>query len=322
MSRAMSRVLVTGAAGHLGTVLLPHLLGDPRIARVVAFDRVAPGLRHEKLEIVVGDIAGPRLAPALAGADAVIHLAFVVLGRRAGRDRALMRRINVEGTARVVALARGAGAGRLVHASSVAVYGAWPDNPPLIDEDQPRRPTPGFAYAEDKAAVEDWLDQFAAAERGFAVTRLRLHAIVGPHALPLVNALARSRLYPRAEGPAPAVQCLWEEDAASAVLAALRGPPGIYNIAAPGPVRCRDLVCAGGRFAVGIPFGHAERLHRLLWQATGACGDPGWLAGLRHPLTVSNARAAASLGWRARFSVSDCVRAVRQGARSAPVSPA
>jgi UDP-glucose 4-epimerase len=311
----MSRVLVTGAAGHLGTALLPRLLADPDIARIIAFDRAPPATRHEKLEIVVGDIMGSRLALALEGVDAVVHLAFIVLAQSLGgrrQDRALMRRVNVEGTRRVVALARQAGARRLIYASSVAVYGAWPDNPPLIDEDQPRRPMPGFAYGEDKAAVEDWLDCFEAEGSGLAVTRLRLHAIVGPNALPLVNRLARSRLYLRLAEPQPRVQCLWEEDAASAIIAALKGPAGIYNIAAPKPVRYRDLVGADGRFGLGVPFASAERLHRLISRWTGAWGELGWLAGFRYPLAVSAERAAAALGWKARFSVSDCVRALRQ----------
>jgi UDP-glucose 4-epimerase len=314
----MRRVLVTGAAGHLGRVLLPRLLSDPRIARVTAFDRTAPAIRHAKLDVAIGDIVDADLALLLDGAEAVVHLAFVVLAASLGsrrRDRALMRRINVEGTRRLVTQARAAGVRRFVYTSSVAVYGAWPDNPPLIDECQPRRPNPGFAYAEDKAEVEDWLDGFAAGD--LAMTRLRLHAIVGPNALPLINTLARSRVYLRVPDPQPAVQCVWEEDAARAILAALDGCPGIYNIAAPDAVSHRELVCSAGRLGWGVPFGAAERLHRLVWPLTGAWGDPGWLAGLKYPLAVSTARAAAGLGWRARHSVRDCVQAMRRDPRRA-----
>lgn len=312
----MSRVLVTGAAGHLGRVLLPRLVTEPEIASVIAFDRVPPAVRHEKLEIQVGDILGPGLLSALEGVDAVVHLAFVVLAQSLGaerRNRALIKRINVDGSRRVAALAREAGARRLIHASSVAVYGAWPDNPPLIDEGRPRRPTPGFAYGEDKAAVEDWLDCFGAEESALAITRLRFHAIVGPNAQPLLNRLGHSRLYFFVPETEPEVQCLWEEDAASAVVAALKGPAGIYNIAAPEPLPYRDLVRADGRLGLGVPLASAERLHPLLSRWTGAWGEPGWLAGFRYPLTVSAERAAAALGWKARFSVLDCVRALRQG---------
>jgi UDP-glucose 4-epimerase len=311
----MSRVLVTGAAGHLGRVFLPRLLADPRVTGVVAFDRTAPTISHPKLEVVLADIIGPSLAPLLKGADAVVHLAFVVLAASLGsqrRNRALMRTINVEGTRQVVTQAHDAGVRRLVYTSSVAVYGARPDNPPLIDENQPRRPTPGFAYAEDKAEVEDWLDRFEVKQGDLAITRLRLHAVVGPHALPLVNTLARSRFYVRVPDPQPWVQCVWEQDAASAILAALHGRPGVYNIAAPDPVSYRELVCADGRISFGVPFAVAERMHRLVWPLTGAWGDPGWLAGLKYPLAVSTARAATELGWRASYSVGDCVRAMRQ----------
>jgi UDP-glucose 4-epimerase len=313
------RVLVTGAAGHLGSALLPVLLSETRIASVIAFDLVAPRLRHPKLRILIGDVLGPALAQAFEGVDAVIHLAFVVPSAERGpqrKDRALIRAINLGGTRRVAARAAAAGVSRLIYTSSVAVYGAWPDNPLLIDEDRPLRPNPGFSYGEDKAAVEDWLDGFTASGPSLAVTRLRLAAIVGPNALPLVNALARSRIYPSVPDPQPAVQCLWEGDAVAAILAAFEGSAGVYNIAAPGARPYRDLVRLDSRLAVGLPFSPMERLHGLVSHFSSRWGDKGWLAGLKYPLVVTTARAESALDWRARLSVEECVRHMRRGRRA------
>jgi UDP-glucose 4-epimerase len=311
------RVLVTGAAGHLGSALLPPLLADSRIESVIAFDRVGLRARHPKLAVVTGDIMGDALAPALERIDAVIHLAFVVLSASLGprhRDREMRRAINVEGTRRVVESAAAAGVSRLIYTSSAAVYGAWPDNPPLIGEDVPLRAMAGFAYSEDKVAVERWLDGFAPAHPEIAVTRLRLHAIVGPNAWPLTNALARARIYP-SDVHAP-VQCLWEDDAAAAILAALNGPPGTYNIAAPGARPFGELARLDGRFAVGLPYRLMDRAQALGARVSGRWGDPGWLAGLKYPIVVSTARAESDLHWRARRSVEECVRAMRQGRAS------
>ena len=308
------RVLVTGAAGHLATVLLPAFLDDPGIRSVIAFDRVPLRMAHPKLSVVTGDILDETLVPALDGIDAVIHLAFVVMSASLGlqaNDRALRRAINVEGTRRVVTLAAAAGVGRLVYSGSAAVYGAWPDNPPLIGEDHPLRPMPGFAYSEDKVAVERWLDEFAPAHPEIAITRLRLHAIVGPKSWPLTNALARARVYPSDANAA--VQCLWEDDAASAIRAALNGPAGIYNIAAPEARPFRDLARLDGRLALGMPYRLLERAQWFATRISTRWGDPGWFPGLKCPIVVSTARAEAALHWRARYSVEECVRTVRRG---------
>jgi UDP-glucose 4-epimerase len=308
------RVLVTGAAGHLGRALLPALLADPQVESVIAFDLVEPRTNHPKLFVLTGDILGEALPPALEGVDAVIHLAFVVIGARLGRnarDRALRHAIDVGGTRRVVKSAAEAGVTRLVYASSAVVYGAWPDNPPLIDEDYPLRAMAGFTYGEHKIAVERWLDAFTPAHPNIAITRLRLAAIVGPNAWPLINALARARIYPlNAHAP---VQCLWEDDAAAAILAALAGPAGTYNVAAPGARPFAMLARLDGHCALGVPYRVVDCAHACAARVSGRWGDPGWLTGLKYPIVVSTARAEEALHWRARLCVEECVRGMRRG---------
>ena len=61
------------------------------------------------------------------------------------RDEALMARVNVEGTRRVLAAAAAVSATRIVRISSATVYGAWPSNPVPLTEDAPLRPNPHFS---------------------------------------------------------------------------------------------------------------------------------------------------------------------------------
>lgn len=308
------RVLVTGAAGHTARALLPALLADPRIDRVVALDRHPPLLTHPRLSPVQADIRDPGLARLLEGADAVIHLAFIVLAQSLGRqrrDRALMRAINVGGSRNLFRSARQAGVRQVVYTSSVATYGAWPDNPALIPETQPCRPQPGFAYSEDKAAVEQWLDIFTSQYPDLAVTRLRLHAVIGPHGQALVNAIATSPIGLRPADPDLRIQCIHEEDAVSAILAALHyGQKGIFNIAAPQPIPWHEIP---RRITLPIPIALAHGLHRMVWPFTDALGDPGWLLGLRYPLVVATQRAETELAWQARYDVAAAIAQVRAG---------
>lgn len=308
------RVLVTGAAGHTARALLPALLADPGIDRIVALDRYPPILTHPRITPLQADIRDPDLVRYLESADVVIHLAFIVLAQSLGRqrrDRALMRAINVTGSQNLFRAARQAGVRQVVYTSSVAAYGAWPDNPARIPETQPRRPQPGFAYGEDKAAVEQWLDTFTGQHPDLAVTRLRLHAVIGPHGQALVNAIATSPVGLRLPDPDLRIQCIHEEDAVGAILAALHyGQQGIFNVAAPHPIPWQQIP---RRLTLPLPIALAHRLHRIVWPFTAVLGDPGWLWGLRYPLVVDTRRAQAELAWQARYDVATAIAQVRAG---------
>jgi len=306
------KVLVTGSAGHLARAVLPRLCADPRISRVTGVDLHPGEFRHPRFREYRCDIRGPDLAARMADHQAVIHMAFVVmrgdLGRRR-RDRALMRDINVAGSRHVFQCAAAAGVERAVHLSSAAAYGAWPDNPPRLEETAVLRPNPGFAYAEDKAEVERWLDAFGDAPRAPALVRLRPHAIVGPHAHPLLRALLRQPFYPRLPDPQPLTQCIWEDDVAEAVLKGLFSPStGVFNLAAEPAVGFRDLQRHIHRRALPVPFALVRAAVRGLWPLTGAAGEPGWVEGLRHSLALDCSRARRLLGWQPRWSVYDCVQ--------------
>jgi len=111
--------IVTGATGHLGNVLVRHLLERGRAVRAVVQPRddlaALAGLAVERAEADVTDAAA--LERAFAGGEVVFHLAGLV-SITAGQE-ARLRAVNVEGTRNVVAACRRAGVRRLVYASSV-----------------------------------------------------------------------------------------------------------------------------------------------------------------------------------------------------------
>src|SRR6185295_434498 len=128
--------------GTFGFGLIPLLQADARIGRIVGiarrpFDPAEHG--WTKMEYRRGDVRDPAaLESAFAGADVVVHLAFLITGGGAGR--AAIRAINVDGTLSAFAAAAAAGARRFVYASSVAAYGFGRDNPISLTEDWPTRP--------------------------------------------------------------------------------------------------------------------------------------------------------------------------------------
>src|SRR5919108_1683409 len=116
-------VAITGPTGTFGFGLVPLLQDDARIARMVGiarrpFDPAEHG--WTKMTYRQGDVRDPdALEEAFAGADVVVHLAFMITGT-ASRDT--IRAINVEGTLNAFRAAAAAGARRLVYPPSGAAY--------------------------------------------------------------------------------------------------------------------------------------------------------------------------------------------------------
>lgn len=150
----MAKVLLTGATGFLGGHLLSQLLADGHQVRALYRNEASrQALAGLPVEWVAGDICDlPSLSHALReGADWLFHVA----GDTASWQPrfAAQWRINVEGTRNVVHAAREARVGRLIHTSSVAVYGLTDT---LIDETAPLLGRDGpVHYAHSKAVAEE-----------------------------------------------------------------------------------------------------------------------------------------------------------------------
>jgi nucleoside-diphosphate-sugar epimerase len=238
-------VVVTGAGSTVARSILDSLAMDPEIGSVLALDiRPYDGLRSPKIRTRIADVRDrDALLAAFSSADAVIHLAFVVVTDVP--DRAAVREINIEGSRRVLEAAADSGVRKVVYTSSVAAYGAVPGNPRVLTEEDPCRGLENerdFFYAYTKAAVEQIMDDFSLSHPETVVTRLRSHIVVGPRVLEgsaqlrLLAGLARpSRSFWgfRPAGPnGRLAQYTHEDDLARAVLYALHHDlPGAYNIA-------------------------------------------------------------------------------------------
>lgn len=166
------RVLITGGTGFIGRAVLARLVRSrwtPRLAlrKPLAF----PGIETE----TVGDLAGePNWQSALAGCDAVIHLAarVHVLHETETDSEAAFAAVNAHGTERLAREARAAGVKRFIFISSVKA--AAEASEALLDDSVPSQPE--SAYGKSKRAGEIAL----AAIEGLDVTILRAPLVFGP----------------------------------------------------------------------------------------------------------------------------------------------
>jgi nucleoside-diphosphate-sugar epimerase len=140
-SKALSRVLITGGAGYVGSALTPRLLGAGY--DVVVYDLMYFGSdhlpNHPKLTVVQADIRDTaKFRWACEGVDAVIHLACISNDPSFELDESLSKTINYDCFEPMVAAAKGAGVRRFIYASTSSVYGV--SDAPDVTEDHPLVP--------------------------------------------------------------------------------------------------------------------------------------------------------------------------------------
>jgi len=306
------KLLVTGSASHLSHVLLPALFASTDISQVIGIDLRPSQLSHAKYQEHLVDIRSPQLSNLMGGVDAVVHLAFVVLRSQLGNhrhNRSLIHDINVNGSKHVFNIAQQQGVKKIVYTSSAVVYGALAGNPPLITEHQTRRVMHDFAYAEDKNAIEDWLDTFCETHLDMQVVRLRPHVILGPCAHPFLLSLLNQPFYPKFAKPLPLTQCVWETDVVQAILSSLRKPvQGAFNLAAQPPLAFVDMLRINHRHPIAVPFKLIRSLHKILWKFTHLGEDPGWLEGMPYSLAINTDKAKHELAWEPEFTTQACIK--------------
>jgi nucleoside-diphosphate-sugar epimerase len=323
-------VAVTGPTGTFGFALVPLLEAEERVARVVgiARRRFDPAQRGwTKMEYRRGDVRDEEtLKEAFGGADVVVHLAFLITGTG---SRETTRAINVEGTLNAFRSAAAAGASRFVYASSVAAYGFHQDNPVGMTEDWPVRPANRLFYAQEKAELEQLLEEEAAAHAELGLYLLRPPIVLGPHAigakdvLPgplaplgrrLVN-LGRGRLPIPLPAPVPSlpVQFIHEDDVAQALVLCIlgAGPPGAYNLAGDGILSGSEVAREFGLLPVPVPGGPVQAAARAIAALPTPPPLPPateWVEALSHPAIMDSSKARRELGWTPRYTGLEALR--------------
>ncbi len=175
------RVLVTGGAGYIGSILVDRLLNDGY--KVIILDKLMFGvepLKHflkdpnPNLAVIVGDIQNEDdVKRSLEDADAVIHLAAIVGDPACAADSDLAVNVNFNATVRLADLCKRSKIRRFVFASTCSVYGAGRTE--TLDEDAVVNPV--SLYAETRLYGERGI--LSLADKTFSPVLLRLGTIFG-----------------------------------------------------------------------------------------------------------------------------------------------
>ncbi len=304
-------IAVTGSSSYLASVLLPMLEADPRIEKIIGIDLKADAGNFKKLTWVKRDVRDPEIAKDFAGCEALIHLAFIVMPLH---DTGMALDINIEGSKNVFRAAAKAGIKKIIYTSSCAAYGAWPDNPAPIKEDQPLRGMPDFYYSWSKAQVEEFLNGFEKEHPEILLTRLRPCIFIGPQINNLMRSAIGHRFFFRFIDREIKAQYVWDADVAQAIHLALhKDCPGAFNLAGDGWLSMEGMAEVLGSYPLPMLFQVAKAWAWLTWRLRLAkMLSPEWIATTEYPIVISCDKAKNVLGWKPQYDTRTALAKFRE----------
>ena len=323
------RVVVVGASGNVGTAVLQRLQAADEVTEIVGIVRHVPegggtgpyaGVRWHPID-VGAEGAVRTLTVAFSGADAVVHLAWLL---QPNHREQVMARTNIDGLAHVLEAVRAAAVPQVLVASSVGAYSPGPKNR-RVDESWPVGGIHTSHYARFKAANERMLTAFEEHNPGVVVTRMR-PGLVMQHDVgaelkrlfigPLVPTRWLSRVkLPIVPLPRRAIsQVVHASDLADAFWRAIdRRAGGPFNVATE-PIVDPKLVAGllGGR-PLPLRAAPIRALLEAAWRLRLVPVDPGWLdIAVTVPL-MSTERARSELGWSPVVDAATALREAVEG---------
>ncbi len=264
----MTRILITGGGGFLGSHVARQLAARDDVELVVSGDvRIGADARPGVIDVIADVTDATALAPLLRryDIDTVVHLAAIV---NPGRDVDLEYRVDVEGSAHVLAACAEAGVRRIVVSSSGAAYGYHADNPAWITEDAPIRGNDEFPYSRHKRLVEEMLAGYRVSHPELSQVIFRIGTILGPSVQNQITALWDGSRILRIAGSDSPFVFVWVDDVAAAMVhAATDGPAGIFNVAGDGALSVTEIAARLRKPLLTVPAGAlslALRIGRML----------------------------------------------------------
>jgi dihydroflavonol-4-reductase len=322
-------ILVTGATGHIGNVLVRELLGrGDRVRVLVRPGKKVVALSGLDVETVQGDILdAATLEQAVRGASLVYHLAARI--SLANGPDPETEQVNLKGTLNVIAAIRRSGTPRLVYASSVYALRKPTEGTP-IDETQPFDVLHSQGAYDCSKALASLAVQSAVAE-GLDAVIVCPTAVIGPYDFHDSDAGRAIRLYMRPglkfyiKGAYDFVDV--RDAARGCILAAEKGRRGETYILSGDRLTVRELTHMVGAAAGGWHAGLEVPLKLAYWVAdlitfySGLTGAKRFytrysLDAICSNSLISHAKASRELGFQprpARQSVVDAVRWFQQG---------
>jgi UDP-glucose 4-epimerase len=307
------KVALTGVSGYLGQLILPLLDKHRSVDSILGLDIAPCAFDSPKCSFQIADMRNADFKTLLKGMDVLYHLAFVVEPPK-GMTTETIDEINIQGSRNVLHGAVAAGVSKIIVASSIAAYGAHPDNPDVLTEESPLRPNADWYYSRAKGKLEAFLDELQEQHPEITIIRFRPSAFLGPS---IRNPMGKQYLSRALIGTKKGygIDHCWDEDVAEAfVLALSHDRSGTFNLAGGNPITLDDAARLLGKKVIYLNQGLVSFLVRMaIALGFAPQGLRDWVdVATRGSILVSADLAKEQLGWRPRF---DSAGALREFAR-------
>ncbi len=300
------KILVTGASGGLARRVITRLHGDGH--DVVGIDRRPWPDAPSGVSIYRVDI---RKRPAedvfrSHKPDVVIHMATVTYVTAGREERA---RINLGGTRSIWKFCESYKVRQAIFIGRHTVYGAAPDFPLYRSEDEPLLAGTTFPNLADLVSADQYAAHTLWQMPKLKTAVLRLVYTLGPSKRGTLASFLKAERIPTVMGFDPLFQFIHEEDAARAIVLAIKKKlKGVFNVSGPEPVPLSVLCEATGRTSVPIP----ETLYPLVLGKFGFSRLPkASMSHIKYPVVVDSGRFQAATGFEPEFDVSQTMAAFR-----------
>jgi UDP-glucose 4-epimerase len=306
-------VVVTGISGNLGRTLTKLL---HRSERIVGLDRRPFSGAPKDVELFQLDLRKKKAEDVfrIHEVKAVIHMGIMHDPRMSSEEH---HSFNVVGTTRVLDAVAKYGVKKVVVLSSANVYGPSPDNSNFLSEDAPLMAASRFSGVRDLIEVDMLAHGFFWRHPDIETVILRPVHIVGPTIRNAPSNYLRLRYPWVLAGFDPMLQLIHQEDAARAMVEALRpGLKGVYNVVGPGEVPLSAVLRELGRTPIPVPHPLARPLLGTLFRYRLANFPPPELDHIQFLCMVDGSRWATDVGWVPAHSMKDTIRSV-DGERAA-----
>jgi UDP-glucose 4-epimerase len=299
------RYLITGGSGYIGSRLVDLLGRRDDTEKMVICDVASPkGYRpkteYERLD--VRDRQAVRSVVERVRPDVLVHLAFIL---NPSHDEGFAYDVDVNGTHNVLEAAEHAGTRQLLVTTSGVAYGAFPDNPVPLTEDDPVRGVAGFSYARDKTESDRLCQLWAARHTDRVMTIVRPCIVFGPNVDNYLVRLWTKQPFAVDIGGTidRDVQFVHEDDVVEGIAGLLLGRHGgAYNVAGDGLMTNRECAELIGSQIRKLPLRVYRGLARTMWRLRQAEAPPGAIDFALHSWLLSNEKLKRTTGWSPKYS--------------------
>ncbi|MGW8322062.1 MAG: SDR family oxidoreductase [Thermodesulfobacteriota bacterium] len=308
----MGSVAITGAGGYIGQRLIAHLDTQDSCTRILGTDLVEPEVTSEKLTFQRRDIREENLIDFWKDqeVETLVHLAFIV---DPIHDERQMYDVNVNGTLNILRICEALDIPHVIVASSGTAYGAWPDNPEPLRENDPIRVFPPiFSYAHHKGLNEQHCAEFIRRHPEVVFNIVRPCVVYGPNTQNYLSRyFAKLPFVPLVNGRNPNLQFVHEDDVAQLfTLLIEKKVPGAFNVAGDGVVSSSEVGAMLGKRAVKVPRWLYYAIIWTIWRLNLKTVEapPGIVDYTSYPWVVDTTRAKDLLGWKPKYTSKDTLR--------------